>query len=197
MPSNPTELEAVLEQVREHYLATYRRAIARYRKRFERSAAEVLLEVGRDTPLVYRYYRVDLASGATDPPNFTEVNPPAHLKFEPFRCEHAGMSISLSPLVWNGVEFDVEPALVDDSMLQAWALAWIDPDERSPQDADGLGGYLHSICEPESDGNRVRICVDFGSASIGCVLQLLGVLRLAGYRHADIHSRSMLDAKEE
>jgi hypothetical protein len=196
MSVNQVGLETVLEQVREHYLAAYRRAIARYRKRFERSAAEVLLEVGRDSPLVYRYYRVDLASGATDPPNFTEVNPPAHLEFEPFRCEHAGMSISLSQLVWNGVEFDVEPALVDDSTLQAWALACIDPDERSPQDADGLGGYLHSICEPESDGNRARICVDFGSAPVGCLLELIALLRQAGCRHADIHSRSMLAAKE-
>lgn len=186
------ELEPMLEQVREHYLAAYRRAIARYRERFQPSTAEVLLEVGRDTAPVYRYCRIDLASGAVDPPNLAEVNPPTHLRFDTFVCHRDGLTVTLSPMVWNAMEFDIEPALQDDSGLQSWALAWIDPDERSPQDADGLGGYLHSVTVPESDGKITRISIDFGSASVGCVLELFEALRRAGATHVAVHSRAML-----
>lgn len=186
------ELEAILEQVRGHYLAAYRRAIARYRARFQPCAAEVLLEVGRDTAPVYRYYRIDLASGAVDPPNLTEVNPPTHLCFDTFVCHRGGLTVTLSPSVWNAMEFDIEPALQDDLALQSWALAWIDPDERSPQDADGLGGYLHSVTVPESGGESTRISVDFGSAPVGCVLGLFEVLRRAGATQVAVHSRAVL-----
>ena len=57
------ELEEILDKVREHYLAEYRRAIASYRERFTPGGPEVLLEIERDTLLVYRYYWMDLASG--------------------------------------------------------------------------------------------------------------------------------------
>ncbi len=56
-PRQTMGLEQTLEAIREHYLAGYRKAVAEYRQQFTPCAPEVLLELGGDSPLVYRYYR--------------------------------------------------------------------------------------------------------------------------------------------
>lgn len=112
-------IEPLLEAARENYLAAYRSAIQRYRDTFQPSADEVLLEVDRNAPQIYRYYRIDLASGAVDPPNFTECNTDSHVDFATTRIEGDGCVLILSPIVWNALEFCVEPDLQDDTPLQA------------------------------------------------------------------------------
>ena len=186
------ELDQILAKVRDHYLAGYRQAIASYRERFTPGGPEVLLEIERDTPLVYRYYRMDLVSGSTDPPDMTEVNLDTHLEFETSHFHHDGLQVLVAPLVWNGVECRVEPAFADDAHLQAWALRWLDPEERAPNDSDGLGAYIHSITLPEGDAAGTAFSVDFGSAPVRCVLELLTALRAAGARTVELHSRTML-----
>ena len=186
-------LDEVLEAVRDHYLTKYREAIGSYRQRFTPSGPEALLETGGDRPLVYRYYRMDLASGAVDPPNFTEVNPQTHLEFEELRFNQGGLTIRLSPIVWNGVEFRVEPQIKDDAPVRAWALRWIDPEERAEADSDGLGAYVHSVTMPVDESESTSLSVDFGSAPTASVLELLGALREAGATAVDIHSRTVLD----
>lgn len=185
-------LVELLNAVRNHYVSKYREAIASYRQRFTPSAPEVLLETKGGCPLIYRCYRVDLASGAVDPPNFTEVNPSSHLDFESFREERDGLAIHLSPVVWNGVEFRAQPSLASDDLLQSWALRWIDPDEKADVDSDGLGAYVHSLTKPESDSEATSLSVDFGSAPVASVLELLAALRQSGATRVEIHSRAVL-----
>ena len=152
----------------------------------------MLLEIDRETPQAYRYYRMDLASGAVEPPNLTEVNPATHLEFPPRSFNRLGLSISVSPLVWNGIEFRVEPPLSSDASLQSWALRWLDPEERAETDSDGLGAYLHSITVPASDVNATTFSVDFGSAPAASILELLAVLRQSGANSVELHSRTVL-----
>jgi len=186
-------LEDVLEAVRDHYIALYREAIASYRQKFTPSAAEVLLETEGERPLVYRLYRMDLASGAVDPPNLTEVNPSTHLDFEAFRADRDGLAILVSPIVWNGVEFRAQPSLANDDALRSWALRWIDPEERAEADSDGLGAYVHSITIPENEAGATSLSVDFGSAPSVSVLEFLEVLRESGAESIEMHSRAILD----
>lgn len=186
-------LEGILEAVRNHYLSRYREAIASYRKRFTPGGPEVLLETQGEQPLVYRYYRMDLASGAVDPPNFTEVNLSTHLEFENFRVESEGMTIHVSPMVWNGVEFRMQPCIVSDALLQVWALRWIDPEETTESDSDGLGAYIHSISKPDNESGTTNLAVDFGSAPVASVLEQLTVFRQSGVASVEIHSRAVLD----
>jgi hypothetical protein len=186
------ELEDILEAVRGHYLTAYREAIASYRQRFSPGGPEVLLEISRETPEAYRYYRMDLASGAVEPPDFTEVNPGTHLEFTPVAFKRLGLVISVSPLVWNGVEVRVEPPLSNDASLQSWALRWLDLEERAQAGSDGLGAYLHSITVPASDGNATTFSIDFGSAPTASLLELLGLLREAGATSVELHSRTVL-----
>jgi len=188
------DLGEILNAVREHYLGKYRAAISRYRERFDPSAAEVLFELSGDAPLVYRYYRADLASGAVDPPNFTEVNPESHLEFEPTRLTHEGLEVLLSPFVWNGLEVRIEPPIPTDEHLRAWATRWIDPDEQAETDSDGLGAYVHSVTVPESDGRSTHLSIDLGSAPVSSLLELLAIMRQCGASSAELHSQTVLDA---
>lgn len=186
------DLGEILENVRDHYLGKYRAAISTYRERFDPSATEVLLELSGDAPLVYRYYRADLASGAVDPPNFTEVNPESHLEFEPTKLTYEGLEVFLSPIVWNGVEVRVEPRIVSDEPVRSWGTRWIDPDEQAEADGDGLGTYVHSVTAPESDVGSTHFSIDLGSAPVASLLELLVIVRESGAFAAELHSRAVL-----
>jgi len=185
--------EEVVGKVRDQYLDRYRGAIAGYRERFSPGGPEVLLEVEGEGQEVFRLHRFDLASGAVKPPNLTEVNSETHLEFDILAVEYEGIAISLAPFVWNGVEFNVSPPIGDTSRLAAWALRWIDPSESNKPDADGLGGYLHSITRIESDAEMSSFSVDFGSAPLNSWRELFDVLASAGTKRVKIHSRSVLE----
>lgn len=181
-------LNELLDAIRSHYLSKYRESIQSYRTQFERSGVEVLLEMRGEKPLVYRYYRVDLASGSVQPPNFTDVNPSTHLHFERTALQHGGLSVVVTPLVWNGVRFRVQPALASDGPVAEWALKWIDPEEQASPDGDGLGAYVHNVTLPSLEPGATEFSVDFGSAPVACVLDLLDRLQTAGAANVELSS---------
>lgn len=186
------DLAALIDAARSHYLSNYRQAIVDYCAKFRPGGPEVLVELPRETCDAYRLYRVDLASGAVNPPNFTEVNPETRVSYDPAEFVVDGMVITLSPIVWNGVEFHVTPAIADDHQLQEWALYWIDPEEQREPDESGLGGYLHSITEPETSDTLTAFSVDFGSTGLECFNELLRILRAMNAGHISIHSKALL-----
>ncbi len=189
---DPMDWETVVTNVRGHYLESYRAAIRRYREKFSPGGPEVLLEIGKDEEEPYGLYRMDLASGAVDPPNLTEVNLDTHLDFDVVSMKYAELEILIEPFIWNGVEIDVSPPIKNSTHLKAWAMRWIDPAESKKADSDGLGGYLHSIGRPESNSQKSSFSVDFGSAPVECWKELFAVLASGGASRVQIHSRSML-----
>ena len=102
------------------------------------------------------------------------------------------MLVEISPFHWNGVEFDVTPAIEDLPALEAWALHWIDPDEQAISDEWGLGNYIHSITAPEYVASKSSFSVDFGSASVESFVSLLNLLIEMGSVEIKIHSNSLL-----
>ena len=186
------EIEQLLNSIRDHYLETYRKEIALYKENFTPGAPEVLLETGSDRDYVYRLYRIDLASGAVDPPNLTEVNPDSFLNFETQQYELNGLEVKFFPIYWNGVEFNVTPSPKNDESLQQWALGWIDPEETATTDDYGLGNYVHSITTPETDGSTFTFSVDFGSSITKAFFELLETLVKEGAISVKVHSNSII-----
>lgn len=187
------ELQDILAAVREHYLGKYREAIRASREQFPLGVAELMLELNGEVAPAYRYYRIDLTGGTVDHPNFSEVNPETHQPSPVRALSYRGMPLTLSQLVWNGVEFSVSPPVADDAGIQAWALRWLDLEESAVVDADGLGAYVHSITAPEHSTDATSFSVDFGSAPVRSVLELLDVLA-APATCIELHSRSVLAA---
>ena len=186
-------IDSVLEQVREHYLSGYTDAARNYKNIYTPSAAEVLLELPSrdDKPYPYRLYRADLMSGAVDPPNLTEFNHDSHLTFEPVQALVSGrLSVTLSPISWNAVEFESQCYDPQSNLLTEWALKWIDVEENNTQNEIGFGGYVHSITYPEEKNGKCIISVDFGSASTDSVYELINVFLGLGVTNLAIHSKS-------
>ncbi len=192
------EFYSVLEAGRSHYLQQYRAAVARYREEFTPSAPEVTIErTGSNEPRPYSYYRLDLASGAVSPPNLTEVNVDPHTRLAPTVFEpRPGLRVTLSSFVWNGVEFVADAPPADPSCIASWVEHWLDLNDARPTDADGLAGVVHSVTCPSVDAIGWSFSVDFGSAPVDAVRELLECLHDAGLGILRVGSFS-LEAESE
>jgi len=120
------DIDSVLEQVREHYLSAYVVAARDYKTKFDPSSPEVLLEIGgrEELPYPYRLYRMDLMSGAVEPPNMIDFNHDSHLIFEPIQFSVSGkLTVRLSSISWNAVEFESSCFARESELLSNWALS--------------------------------------------------------------------------
>ncbi len=187
------QTDEVLDKVRDHYLSIYKHTIVEYKIKFNPGGPEPLLEIKEyeQLPYPYRLRRVDLASGAVTPPNFTEVNVDTHLEYEPVQFDVEGkMDVCLEPISWNCVEFDCSNLDVNSESFSDWIIERIDPEEKNINDEYGLGGYIHSVTFPEKSGDIYTFSVDFGSANKDVFYELLTVLMELGVHKVTIHSRS-------
>ena len=189
-----SDVQAVLEQVREHYLSGYQESILSFSSNYEKSAAEILLELQNreHLPEPYRLYRIDMGSGDTSPATFLEFNHEAHLKFDPIEFSAGSISAMLHPVSWNGVEFKTDTFDPSDELLADWAIKWIDLDENGVPDKFGFEGYIHSITYPEVQDGSMRFSIDFGSAPVDCIYDLFSIFIEMGLENVEMHSNSML-----
>ena len=175
---NTRSLTSTISAGRDHYLSRYRVAIKDYRARFQPSGPEVMFNpIGSTTPIPYRYFRADLASGAVSPPNLTDINVDPHETFAPVAFAwDSGLMVTLYPFVWNGVEFVSGTAPKNISLLTDWVWRWLDDGDMKPQDSDGLSEVIHSVTYPKVKDSRWSFSVDFGSAPVKAFEELLGTL---------------------
>lgn len=194
-----SELVDALAEYREYYVSQYQQAVVEYREKYQPGEPEVLLEIGgrENLPPMFSLYRVDLASGAVDPPNFTEFNLNAIPRGVTTTYTFEGIDIELSPIAWNGVEItgpQFDPA---SPAFDAWMRTWLDPDETAASDEYGLGTYVYSVTYPEEIGNgKVTFSVDFGTAEPDSFIELVGVLSSFGATYLRVSS-SWLDNESE
>ncbi len=183
---------AILDAGRTHYLSHYRRAIYEYRERFTPSSPEVLLDLPSSTsPLPYRLYRIDLASGAQSPPDLADLNTDPHADLASTSHEPVpGLQVILRTFVWNGLEFWASPAPKDEGALSHWVERWLDVNDDRPVDSDGLSGVIHSATQPELTEQGWSFSVDFGSAPMAALRELLVLLSDAGVTRLTLRSDS-------
>lgn len=75
-------------------------------------------------------------------------------------------------------------ARVDDERwrvaLQTWLTTWLDPDDQNPVDMLGLSNVVHAVRDAIVVDGMLSFTVDFGSAPIECVGELIGALVQGG-----------------
>jgi hypothetical protein len=185
------ELLGLAAEIRQHYLRAFLASLAIYKASHSPSAPEVMFEHQRDAALPFKLYRADMASNVNGVPHLQDVNPSTHLGFEPFEARlHDVLACKVSPIVWNNVELDVN-VQVPDAELEAWAMKWLDLDDRFVRDEDGLQGVIHSVTKSDSEGRRTEIAIDFGSAPVVALEELLLLAAKAGATQASIHSSNL------
>lgn len=171
-----------LVTARNQYLTAYRQALSTYRKRFKPSAPEVIFDLNKhEVPKHFRHYRVDLASGAVSPPNLTEVNIAQPIRFDSQTFDlQSGMSVTLKPFVWNGLDIFTAPFESDSPEFVSWCLKWLDLDDKRTPDGDGFCGVIHCVMPPAPRGDCWGFTVDFGTAPIAALEELLSILQSLG-----------------
>lgn len=177
-----------LNKVRAHYLQRFVSSLAEYRALHEPSAPEILLELKREHALPFKLYRVDMGSNAGGEFKAQEVNPATHLSFKPIQEELDGLSITLSPIAWNGVEFHASVKHLNQKPIEAWALKWLDIDDHNKQDSEGLQAVIHSITEPCFENDKLYVSIDFGSAPVAAFTEFISVLREMGATSVQVSS---------
>ena len=178
----------VLTEVRAHYLQRFVRSLDEYRAHHVPAASELLIELNREGTLAYKLYRLDMGSNASGEFKVQEVNPSTHLSFAPFKEQLGNVTISLSPVAWNGIELTTQIDAFDPQMLEAWVLKWLDVDDHNTQDSNGLQGVIHSVTEPKFEDGKLYISVDFGSAPVASFTELISLLGNMGAISAEVSS---------
>jgi hypothetical protein len=174
------DLLAVAEQVRKHYLNALLASFKEYKKSRQPSSLEVMFELQRETPLPFRLYRADMASNTNGEPGVQEVNTITHLSFEPFSVEfNFGLSVEVHPMHWNDVEVHAN-AQIEAAAFEEWALKWLDLEDEHATDMEGLQGVIHAITIQESEVGSSRVALDWGSAPMAAMEELLQLLHAKG-----------------
>lgn len=178
-------------KIRKHYVALYVSSLTDFQAMYSPSAPEVLFELQLECAYPFRLYRVDMASNVNGDSKLQEVNPQSHLSFDPLTVTaFPSMEVTLYPIAWNGVDFNVN-VILPSASLEDWALRWLDVDDTHELDINGLQGVIHSVTEPKVKGSHTAFSVDFGSASEIAFEELLGVVAAAGATNVEVRSSCM------
>lgn len=191
---NIVSLNELLIKERTQYLNVYRAGIKMFRD--SSFVLEPLLEVrteeSKNLPDICRLYRYDLMVKTNSNLSPTEFNihKDSLLKFELQEFEIDGMTVSISPFVWNGCEFHIDRNIYYGDIYNAWSEKWIDAKDVKKENADGFKNVIHSItCPKQINGNSV-FSVDFGTAPTNAFIDLLRQLAKLGIQEVEVNSNS-------
>ncbi len=166
-------LKELLDLHRAHYLDHF---IAGARK-FPDGVTEMLMELDFPAPdEIYRHYRIDMATQHREQFKFAEFTLDKPFLHAPFVEQRGSAVVEVQPFPWNKCVVEVLTDRIDRGAVIAWATHWIDVEDLRPHDADGLLGVIHNITPPSYPGGKLTYVVDFGTAPVQAVLELIQVL---------------------
>ena len=185
------DLLALATEVRARYLHALLASLAEFKRLHIPSAPEVMFELQRDEALPYRLYRADMATNAGGETKIQDVNPSTHLSFEPFGVEVAEeVTASVRPFVWNDIGLHANTTLPAEP-VEAWALRWLDIEDKLPQDENGLLAVIHSVTREDFVDGSTLLTVDFGSAPVEALREIMELAYAAGSTHVSVSSATL------
>lgn len=106
------------------------------------------------------------------------VTPPTALSFDPLTVTLAGgVEFIVSPFGWDQAAFTVSlPVGSSLEPLLQWFWHWFDEADDNDPGPDGLYGVAHYLSDPEFAGGKLAFEVDFGSAPVEALDDLVAVL---------------------
>jgi hypothetical protein len=174
------------QETRDRYVAYYRSVLAQH-VGGPPFAAEVLIKPnGSANREPFCLVRVDVLLGSA--PDFRikqcrdtlrDSEPVAFVGPHGLHIEQESFSWEALRLRFTSQRFRVE-------QLEPWLNLWLDPGEVKAADSQGLAGVVHGIAWEQSDSGDWELKIDFGSAPVAALEDLLGHLSSAGVREITV-----------
>jgi hypothetical protein len=179
-----------MQRIRTLYLDRFKQSLERYRKeKGESASSEITLLTGKPNEHddFFRTYVVDAISKNADGSiNVAEFN------VDPEEGFYGKATVS-APLCWNAIEFR---CILNDSLVPLlidWGRSWMNDYHPKQGPLDGLTGIIHSVTVPEHHDKIATFSIDFGSAPIAALDELVHLL---GDRLIEIGSFAMTKEDE-
>lgn len=156
------------------YLRHYRAVLAKERGAHEQVVAELLIEPGGDRDTLIRgLLRVDVIWGDAAAPQIIAVQDTPVATDQAALVTPGPPPLEVFPFVWNACEFIWPSSVALGQEFEHWYERWMDLSECRSEDDDGLGGVVHSVSSPRARAGGWGIEVDFGSAPVEAMLELV------------------------
>jgi hypothetical protein len=176
--------QEIFQTVREEYLAHLRQAIDTAKLSRPDLVAELALRVNgeheHERLLLVRIDMVWNEDGETQLANaeLDSLSEACGLENGDFLFD--GIMVQWRRFRWHACLVELVP--LDDSLTPIWEWfdRWFDVDETKALGADGLSGVIHGISGFEMADRTCRLMIDFGSAPVSVVAELLRACGRAG-----------------
>ncbi len=117
--------------------------------------------------------------------------------FETMKEVWDDIEVTLNPIVWNAVDFNVVGDYPNIEQLENWYKKWFDIKGRNKPDAKKMHNVVHKLSKPEQTADGWSITVDFGSAEMEAFIALFKQCRFNWARSIDISSQKYFDKLAE
>lgn len=138
------DLHAAIEAARERYVEQFKLFVARQRKSCKRGGPEVIFEVGEDSGLFRRLYRVDFVKN-DDKVEAIELSVEDDATTSPITVSVGAAKLTVVNLHWDNVVVHHDASWLFDKGLAVWFQAWFDPDDERHQPNAELSDTIHSL----------------------------------------------------
>jgi hypothetical protein len=173
------DLPSFLTRMREHYIRQFEEFVARQEKACVQGHAEVKFQIP-DSDYYDQLLCVDYAKNDAGV-EFVFFHPDLMLMFEPVTGTVGGMTFQIEALRWDSVVFHHDSNEISSAGIREWFDKWFDPDDRRHDPTAKLGSVVHSLTVKLG-----RFEIDFGTAQVGAMLDLLQLLEETGSTYVRI-----------
>jgi hypothetical protein len=176
--------QEIFQTVREEYLSHLRQAIDNAKLSRPDLVTELALRVNgeheQERLLLVRIDMVWNEDGETHLANAELDRPSEGSSLESGDFLFDGITVQWRRFRWHACV--VELAALDDSLTPIWEWFdhWFDIDDAKPLGSDGLSEVIHGISGFEVADRTCRLLIDFGSAPVSVVAELLRACGRAG-----------------
>lgn len=164
--------------LREQYLGQYRNVLRTKREEGVECTAEVWVEpnVPPGQPRPPHPLCIDILVQASDGPAMVMVSDPANEGPRIDTMRVVDVPVKVYSTRWEDLAVWFRCPELDFSALEPWQRRWMDVNRGESDDEDGLSGVVHYLGRPLAEGGGHLYQVDFGSAPLEALTELLECL---------------------
>ena len=186
---------ALIDRVRTPHVEAYARWLKEQVAANPLGAGEHLFEIQAETNFARKLCRVDFVLTSGDNAARKEFSTGKIVGFPPMEGEVDGVQVQLQPFRWDNVIVEIPDAIWDKDLTIAWFNKWF-----------GFVGPTPAVSPRGRPGEHIHICawtepgqlrIDFGSAPVLAVLELIALAKACGAQSVEIRDVSFVPPSGE